>query len=123
MMQPRLVKAVQKNGQTIREYPPVVVRERMCKPQTLTNLQTILERVVRIGLGKKAGSRNFHTSGKPVRHRCGPRPALPRNISCRLWDISPPSAPSIPALFVSRRLRLLREAVIAVRCSAVWLKR
>lgn len=64
MMQPRLVKAVQKNGQTIREYPPVVVRERMCKPQTLTNLQTILERVVRIGLGKKAGSRNFHTSGK-----------------------------------------------------------
>lgn len=64
MMQPRLVKAVQKNGQTIREFPPVVVREHMCKPQTLTNLQTILERVVRIGLGKKAGSRYFHTSGK-----------------------------------------------------------
>lgn len=64
MMRPRLVKAVQQNGRIIREYPPVVVRERMCKPQTLTNLQTILERVVRIGLGKKAGSRYFHTSGK-----------------------------------------------------------
>ena len=64
MMRPRLVKAVQQDGRIIREYPPVVVRERMCKPQTLTNLQTILERVVRIGLGKKAGSRYFHTSGK-----------------------------------------------------------
>ena len=64
MMKPRFVKAVLKNGEVIREYPTEVVREQMCSPQTLKNIQTCLEWVVSKGLGKQAGSKNFPVSGK-----------------------------------------------------------
>ena len=64
MMRPRFVKAVMKNGEVIKEYPTVAVREQMCSPATLKNIQTCLEWVVSRGLGKKAGSKNFLSSGK-----------------------------------------------------------
>ena len=64
MMRPRFVKEVRKDGQTIAEYPPVVQRERICKPKTLGEIQTILEHVVSQGLGKKAGSPSFLVAGK-----------------------------------------------------------
>lgn len=43
MMRPRFVKKVVKNGETIMEFPPVVQKERICKPQTVRTLQTVLE--------------------------------------------------------------------------------
>lgn len=64
MMRPRFVKAVVKDGQVIAEYPPEVMRERICKPSTLGKIQTILEKVVSEGLGKKAGSKSFKVAGK-----------------------------------------------------------
>lgn len=64
MMRPRFVKKVVKNGETIMEFPPVVQKERICKPQTVRTLQTVLEHVVSQGLGKKAGSRLFRVAGK-----------------------------------------------------------
>lgn len=64
MVRPRLVKSLMRNGEVVREYPVEVVREQMCKPTTLKNLQTILEQVVSIGLGKAAGNKLFHVSGK-----------------------------------------------------------
>lgn len=64
MMRPRFVKAVVKDGKVIAEYPPQVMRERICKPSTLGKIQTILEKVVSQGLGKKAGSRSFKVAGK-----------------------------------------------------------
>ena len=64
MMKPRFVKQVMKNGQVIAEYPPVVLREHIAKPQTIKKMQTILEQVVSIGLGKKAGSKSFKVAGK-----------------------------------------------------------
>ncbi len=64
MVRPRLVTRLMRGGETVREYPVEVVREHMCKPQTLTNLQTILEWVVSRGLGRQAGNRNFKVSGK-----------------------------------------------------------
>ncbi len=64
MVRPRLVKRLMKEGVTVREYPVDVVREQMCKPTTLKNLQTILRQVVSIGLGKAAGNKLFPVSGK-----------------------------------------------------------
>lgn len=64
MVRPRLVKRVMRGGETVREFPVEVVREQMCKPQTLANLQQILEWVVSRGLGRQAGNPNFKVSGK-----------------------------------------------------------
>ena len=64
MMQPRFVKQLVKNGEVIREFEPVVLKEQIAKPQTIKTMQTILEHVVSQGLGKKAGSRSFKVAGK-----------------------------------------------------------
>lgn len=64
MMRPRLVSKVVKNGETIMEFPPEVIRPQIAKPQTIKTMQTILEQVVSIGLGKKAGSSSFKVAGK-----------------------------------------------------------
>jgi len=64
MMRPRFVKKVVKDGQVLAEYPPQVIREQICKPTTLSKIQTILEKVVSQGLGKKAGSQSFAVAGK-----------------------------------------------------------
>ncbi len=64
MMQPRFVKQIVKDGQIIREFEPVVLKERIAKPQTIKTMQTILEHVVSQGLGRKAGSKSFKVAGK-----------------------------------------------------------
>ena len=64
MMRPRFVKKVVKNGETIMEFPPEVIKEHICKPKTLKLMQTILTHVVSQGLGKKAGSKSFQVAGK-----------------------------------------------------------
>ena len=64
MMRPRFVKQVVKNGEVLMEFPPEVIRERICKEKTLKEIQTILYHVVSQGLGKKAGSPSFKVAGK-----------------------------------------------------------
>lgn len=64
MMRPRLVKAVMKDGEVVKEFPPVVMRSSICKSKTLGEIQTILEHVVSQGLGKRAGSPSFKVAGK-----------------------------------------------------------
>ena len=64
LMQPRFVKQLMKNGEVIREFEPVVLKERIAKPQTIKTMQNILEHVVSQGLGKKAGSKSFKVAGK-----------------------------------------------------------
>ena len=64
MMQPRFVKQLMKNGEVIKEFEPIVLKERIAKPQTIKTMQTILEHVVSQGLGKKAGSKSFKVAGK-----------------------------------------------------------
>ena len=64
MMRPRFVKQVVKDGKVIREFPPEVIKERICKESTLKTIQTILYHVVSQGLGKKAGSPSFKVAGK-----------------------------------------------------------
>ena len=64
MMQPRFVKQIMKNGEVIKEFEPVVLKQRIAKPQAIKTMQTILEHVVSQGLGRKAGSKSFKVAGK-----------------------------------------------------------
>lgn len=64
MMAPRFVKTVMKDGVVIKEFEPVVLRERIAKETTIKKITTILEHVVSQGLGKKAGSQSFLVAGK-----------------------------------------------------------
>lgn len=64
MMRPRFVTKVIKDGEVLKEFPPVVMREHIAKESTIKTMQTILEQVVSIGLGKKAGSKSFKVAGK-----------------------------------------------------------
>lgn len=64
MMRPRFVTKVVKNGETIMEFPPEVMHEHIAKDASIKKMQTILEQVVSIGVGKKAGSPNFKVAGK-----------------------------------------------------------
>lgn len=66
LVAPRFVKGISRNGEMVEEYPPTVIRQHICKPQTLKDIQTILHRVVcdKEGLGKKAGNKFFDVSGK-----------------------------------------------------------
>jgi cell division protein FtsI (penicillin-binding protein 3) len=65
-IKPRFVTAELKDGQVVREFPTEVIKESMCKPSTLADIQEILEKVVSEGLGKKAGNNGkyFKVSGK-----------------------------------------------------------
>ena len=66
MVKPRFVKAELKDGMVLREFPTEVIKERICKPSTLKDIQYCLEGVVSRGLGKKAGNggKYFKVSGK-----------------------------------------------------------
>ena len=64
MMRPRFVKEVTKNGETVMEFPPEVIKEQIAKPQAIKTMQTILQHVVSQGLGRKAGSKLFKVAGK-----------------------------------------------------------
>ncbi len=63
-VRPRFVKAEMENGQVVREFPVEVIKEKICSTRTLHQIQTILEKVVSEGLGKKAGNKRFKVSGK-----------------------------------------------------------
>ena len=66
MVKPRFVKAELKDGMVLREFPTEVIKERICKPSTLRDIQYCLEHVVSGGLGRKAGNggKLFKVSGK-----------------------------------------------------------
>lgn len=64
MVRPRFVKAIRKNGELVHEFPVEVIKEQICSPHTLADIQEILEMVVSKGLGKKAGTPHFKVSGK-----------------------------------------------------------
>lgn len=64
MVRPRFVTKVIKDGETIKDFPVEVVRPQIAKEQNIKKMQRILEEVVSVGLGKKAGSANFKVAGK-----------------------------------------------------------
>ncbi len=64
LMRPRFVKKIVKDGEVLAEYPPVVVKQQIAKPEPIKQIKRILREVVSEGLGKKAGSDKFEVAGK-----------------------------------------------------------
>ena len=66
MVKPRFVTAELKDGMVVREFPTEVIKDRICSPSTLRDIQFCLEHVVSGGLGKMAGNggKHFKVSGK-----------------------------------------------------------
>lgn len=64
MVKPRFVKSIVKDGQVVEDIPIEVLNPAIASPRTIQDIQVILEKVVSEGLGKKAGSKQFHVSGK-----------------------------------------------------------
>ena len=64
MVKPRFVKSIMKDGEVIEDIPVEVINPAIASPKTIEQIQMILEKVVSEGLGKQAGSKQFHVSGK-----------------------------------------------------------
>lgn len=64
MVRPKLVKAISRNGEIVREYPTEVINQKICSERTLTQIREILQKVVSQGLAGPAGSKQFNVSGK-----------------------------------------------------------
>lgn len=69
-MRPRFVTKVVKDGETIMEFPPEVLHERIAKEQSIKKIQTILEQVVSIGLGKKQVHLTSSLQERPELPKC-----------------------------------------------------
>lgn len=64
MVRPKLVKAVMKDGEIVKEYPTEIINPKICSDHTLTQIREILRKVVSEGTAKAAGSKQFAVSGK-----------------------------------------------------------
>lgn len=64
MVKPRFVKSIVKDGEVVEDIPVEVLNPAIASPKTIEQIQIILEKVVSQGLGKPAGSDQFHVSGK-----------------------------------------------------------
>ena len=64
MFRPRLIKALLRDGQIVKEFPNEVLREQMARPEAIKMIQHCLYEVVHTGLGRQAGSKMFDVSGK-----------------------------------------------------------
>lgn len=64
MMQPYLVNAIQKNGITVKENEPTVLKESICSAETLRQLKICLEGVVTEGTGKALQNPYYIIAGK-----------------------------------------------------------
>ena len=63
-MRPYFVTEIRQRDAVIKTFEPTVVREQICKPETLREIQEMLRRVVTEGTGKKARSSFVAISGK-----------------------------------------------------------
>lgn len=64
MVKPKFVKAAVKNGEVVEEYPTEIINPKICSDHTLSQIRTILQKVVSEGLAKPAGSKQFPVAGK-----------------------------------------------------------
>lgn len=64
MVKPRIVKQRLRDGEVVENYPVEVIREQICKPQTLGKVKKLLEQVVTLGTGLPVKSESFGIAGK-----------------------------------------------------------
>lgn len=65
VMKPLFVKEIRQADRIVETFPPVVLKEKMCKhPNTISKLQNVLERVVLYGTGRKLSGTSYGIAGK-----------------------------------------------------------
>ncbi len=64
IMKPLFVQAIMQDGHIIETKQPVVLKEQMCKEQTLKQVQTMLRNVVLYGTGRRLRSVTYGIAGK-----------------------------------------------------------
>ncbi len=64
MVKPMFVSHVLKDGQTVKTFKPIVIKEKMCKQETLAIVQDILKRVVENGTGRRLSKTSYGIAGK-----------------------------------------------------------
>lgn len=64
MVRPRIVKAILRNGEVVKEFPVEVLREHMAKDEAVRDVQKCLRNVTTVGVGKPAASKLFPVAGK-----------------------------------------------------------
>ena len=94
MVKPKFVKAIMKDGQVVKEIPTEVLNPAIASPKTIQEIQVILEKVVSEGLGRQAGSKQFHVQA-PCTYLREERdtPMVCANIWLASAAISPPNLP------------------------------
>lgn len=64
LVQPKIVRKIKKADLTLEEYPSVISKEPICKPQSLALLKKMLEAVVEFGTAKNIKSSQYKIAGK-----------------------------------------------------------
>lgn len=64
MVRPRFVTRIEKDGETVQEFPVQVIKNSIAKESTVKIMQDMLEKVVSVGLGKRAGVDGIRVAGK-----------------------------------------------------------
>ncbi len=64
MVRPLIVKRISKAGMVQDEYQPQVIRESICSPQTLQQVQKLLEKVVQTGTASNIKNADYSIAGK-----------------------------------------------------------
>ena len=64
MVKPKLVKAINRHGQTIKEFETVVINPKICKESTIKDLKIMLEGVVETGTAKNLRHADYRIAGK-----------------------------------------------------------
>ena len=59
MVRPRIVKAILRNGEVVKEFPVEVLREHMAKDEAVRDVQKCLRNVTTVGVGKPAASKTL----------------------------------------------------------------
>lgn len=64
MVKPMFVSNIIQDGKIVKTFDPVVLKQKMCKPETLKTLQAILKNVVEKGTGKRLSKTAYGIAGK-----------------------------------------------------------
>jgi cell division protein FtsI (penicillin-binding protein 3) len=64
MVQPKIVNAIKKHGKIEKEYPTVVLNEKVCSQETIDKVKLLMEGVVEHGTAKNLRHANYKIAGK-----------------------------------------------------------
>lgn len=65
LLRPQFVQEIRRAGQTIKNFPPIVLNQRICSPETITILKSCLEGVMTYGTGKSLTFPGTESSYQP----------------------------------------------------------